>query len=333
MKRINGILIIIYNFLIARKLINRKNKVCRRLRKMLFHNICYECKATFGRKNPDKVIYIIRCSNEKIGFFGLYNHVVFQLKKAEELGAYPVVDWQHYPNSGILEDCFVGKENAWEYYFEQTSKISLREAYCSKNVIMSTGEVMGSLEEVWQEEKLLHSQEIIRKYIKLSKVCQRLIENKYEELEMGHNKVCGVLCRGTDFVMAKPKGHTVCPSVEETIDKIEEMQHQWGMFDKIFLATEDENIFKRMQEYFGNRLIFCQEHRVTDSSGKWLNELYDSDDYQKVKKAMMKEYLASIYLLARCDALIAPVVGGTLGAMRIKGKYEKLFLFQLGIYG
>jgi hypothetical protein len=46
----------------------------------------------------------------------------------------------------------------------------------------------------------------------------------------------------------------------------------------------------------------------------------------------MQEYLASIYLLAKCDDLIAPNVGGTLGALRIKGVYEYSYIFQLGTY-
>lgn len=329
---LNGIVIKIYNYLISTKLLNRHNQVCRKMRKILFHNIGYECHAILGRKNKDKKIYIIRCSNEKVGLFGLYNHVVYHLKKAEALEAYPVVDWQHYPNSGILDDDLVGRENAWEYYFEQPAGIELKDAYRSRNVIISTGEVMGSLDEVWKERELLNSHELIDKYIRLNQKNRILLENKYKELAMHENRVLGVLCRGTDFTAAKPKGHAVCPSVEETVEIIEEVQDQWGKFDSIFLATEDDHIFMKMREVFENKIIFCQSHRIQNVSDKWLNELYDSIGYRENKRKIMQEYLLSIYLLARCDALIAPVVGGTLGAMRIRGKYENLFLFQLGLY-
>ncbi|MCI8966550.1 MAG: hypothetical protein HFH75_03035 [Lachnospiraceae bacterium] len=50
------------------------------------------------------------------------------------------------------------------------------------------------------------------------------------------------------------------------------------------------------------------------------------------KRQAMQEYLREIYLLARCDALIAPVIGGTLGAVRIKGGFEKQYFFKLGQY-
>lgn len=331
-RKLNGRVVRLYNFIVSMRLINLDNKVCRKVRKILFHNICYNCEANFGRKNPDKLIYIIRCSNEKIGLFGLYNHVVSHLRKAEELGAAPVVDWQYYPNSGILEDNLVGKENAWEYYFEQLSEISLKDAYLSRNVIMSSGNVTGSLGEVWQEEEVMHSNALIGRYIKLNQVCQSLVNEKYEELHMAENSVLGVLCRGTDFTAARPKGHAICPSVEATVNTIREMQIKWGTFDKIFLATEDDAIFRKMQDTFQEKLIFCQKNRISDSSGRWLNELYECSECREIKKVMMQEYLTSIYLLAKCDALIAPVVGGTLGAMRIKGKFDKIFLFQLGNY-
>ena len=332
LSRVNGIIIKIYNFTISTKLLNLHNQLCRKVRKTLFHNIGYECYVTFGRKNQDKKVYIIRCSNEKIGLFGLYNHVVHHLKKAEALDAYPVVDWQYYPNSGILDDDLVGKENAWEYFFEQPRGISLEDAYKSWNVIMSTGEVMGSWDEVWQEDELQHSHELIEKYIRLNQKNQKMLERKFVELNMHSSRVLGVLCRGTDFAASKPKGHAICPSAEETIKKIEEMENQWKHFDRIFLATEDDYIFAKMKKQFEDKMIFCQHHRIQNASDKWLNELYDSMDYRECKRKIMQEYLLSVYLLARCDALIAPVVGGTLGAMRIKGKYENVFLFQLGLY-
>jgi hypothetical protein len=331
MKYLNGILIKIYNLFISTKFINKNNKVCRRFRKMLFHNICHECYSCFGKLNPDKKLYLIRCPQETMGLFGVYNYVVEHLKKADSINAIPVIDWQYYPNSSLLYDDAVGKENAWEYYFEQPGGISVRECYHSKNVIMSNGNGMESLSETFQYDKLKESHRLIEKYIRLNSKVSEYVDNEYKRLEMKNSRVLGVLCRGTDFIHEKPKGHAICPTVEETILKIEEKQEEWVKYDKIFLATEDEYIFNVMKKYYGDSLIYCQEHRVKNTQGKWLNELYDDKKY-KGKREQMQEYLASIYLLAKCDAIIAPNVGGTLGAMRIKGKYDNSYIFQLGIY-
>lgn len=68
MKGINAIIIVLYNFFISRKFINKNNVFCRRIRQMLFHNICYECCASFGRKNRDRLFYVIRCPKDDLGF-------------------------------------------------------------------------------------------------------------------------------------------------------------------------------------------------------------------------------------------------------------------------
>ena len=67
------------------------------------------------------------------------------------------------------------------------------------------------------------------------------------------------------------------------------------------------------------------------TGSKWLNEWYAQTDAEKCSNITL-EYFVSILLLSECDALIAPLVGGTLGAMRIKGKYDKVYITQLGSY-
>ena len=97
--------------------------------------------------------------------------------------------------------------------------------------------------------------------------------------------------------------------------------------------TEDDPMFEQMKSIYGDRLLYNETLRIESADGKWLNELFDElDDEEGYKRARMLEYLVSIYLLARCDALIAPVVGATLGAMRIKGQYEHHYLIRLGQY-
>ena len=84
----------------------------RKTRSMLYHNICHECKTSFGRKNPNRIFYVIRCPQAEMGFFGVINYIVYHLNIAERLGAEPVVDWKYYPNKYYIEDDKVGRENA-----------------------------------------------------------------------------------------------------------------------------------------------------------------------------------------------------------------------------
>lgn len=333
MSIINGVVIKIYNWLISTHIINRNNKICRRVRAAFFHNICHECKASFGDRNQDRVFYVIRCPNEMLGLFGLFNYVIYHLKKAELLNAEPVVDMQYYPNYCISEDDMVGKINCWEFFWKQvTPDVTLEEVYHSKNVIMGGGEYEGSLDEVYYPDELFRTNQLIKKYIHLNDATEQYINTMYKELQMCNARVLGVLGRGTDFAESKPSYHSICANVDQIISKIEEKESEWGNFDLIFLATEDKKILLRLKQKYGDRLIYNQKDFIDKVDGQWLNKLYDNTEYQGKKKEKCLEYLGAIYLLARCDALIASVVGGTLGAMRLKGHYDNCYLFNLGTY-
>lgn len=99
------------------------------------------------------------------------------------------------------------------------------------------------------------------------------------------------------------------------------------------MATEDEIMFEQMKRIYSDKLIYNEAERFKTANGQWLNKLFDkSDDDEGYKYERMLEYLLSVYLLSRCDALIAPIVGATLGAMRIKGEYKQFYLIHLGNY-
>lgn len=312
-------------------LVNLDNKVIRRIRAMFFHNICYECEACFGRKNPLRKFYVIRCPQSTLGFFGLYNYVVSHIKKAEEMGYEPIADWKYYPNSSVTTKDIFAKENAWNLYFEPMLDVSIDEVYQSKCVFMSSGESYASLGEVRQEEELLKSKIIIEKYMRPSKRVKERFSKRYLEFGMDSEKILGILCRGTDFTASKPQYHTICPSATQTIDIIEEKMKEWGYYEHIFVATEDKNILSSLKQHYGDRLLVNQQTMIEYTGSKWLNEWYARTDAEKCSNITL-EYFVSILLLSECEALIAPLVGGTLGAMRIKGKYDKVYITQLGSY-
>lgn len=198
----------------------------------MFHNICWECTACFGKLNSGRLFYVIRCPKSELGFFGLYNYVVDNLKLAESKNAEPVIDWKYYPNDYILEDKLVGRANAWDYFFLPASGVSLEEVYRSKNVIMSGGAYSGTLSEVRDADESLHSSRLIAKYIVLNERTEDLLDREYKRLAMGKGRVLGVKCRGADFRETRPKNHVICPDVETTVRIISQKCRDGG--DKIF---------------------------------------------------------------------------------------------------
>lgn len=127
--------------------------------------------------------------------------------------------------------------------------------------------------------------------------------------------------------------HSVPPDVNQIIWKIQEIMNSGEGYEKVFVATEDKKIFNHLYDYYRDRMIFCETGtRIESAEGKWLNNLFDSSVMKNMKRQAIQEYLREIYILTRCDALIAPVIGGTLGAVRIRGGYEKQYFFDLGLY-
>ncbi len=333
MRYLNGLVVKLYNIVIGLKFVNKNNKICRRFREILYHNICYECKATFGKRNPNKLYYVIRCPQAEMGLYAVINYVTYHMKKADGMGAEPVVDWKHYPNKYYIEDNKVGKDNAWEYFFDQPVNADLDEVYKSKNVIMSAGDWELPVNEWFEPEKIWDNHQVVEKYIKLNKKTKAMYLAECERLGIGVSKVLGCKCRGTDFKTTRPKGHAIVPDNDIIINTIENKMIEWGEFDKIYLSTEDANIQERLKEYFGDKLYYTEGNRFSLKENCWLSDLYDrGKECMGTKEEDMRNYIVSTYILASCDSLIAARVGGTLGAMRIRGEYNHTYIFQLGVY-
>lgn len=330
MKVLNGILIKNYNKFIASKFANRNNSICRRIRAMAFHNICYECKASFGKLNPDRLFYVIRCPQENMGLFALINYVVYHISIAEKYGAEPVVDWKYYPNKYITSDTTIGKVNEWECYFKNCTDVLLDDVYKSKNVIMSSGKSdTSSKKEITDDLLLKKSRELYKKYIILNDACKEKVDKEVKRLNIDKVRYLGVKCRGTDFSNASPKYHAICPTVKQVVDVIDEKEKKWGKFEKIYVATEDSNILEQMIEIYGERVCFTKSNRFSNTGDRWLGDIYELNQ-DRDKREDMEDYLITTYILSKCDSLIAPVVGGTLGALRISEGYNNKYIFELG---
>ncbi|MBR6147706.1 MAG: hypothetical protein IKQ44_05010 [Lachnospiraceae bacterium] len=327
MKYVYGFIVKIYNLIISTKFINLNNRFCRRVRAALFHNICREHEAYFGPSNKERRFYVIRCPQDDMGLFAVINYIVYHLKIAENRGMEPVVDWKYYPNKYFSEDASIGKVNVWELFFEQTSEVKLDEVYKSKNVVMSSGDWdAAALAEARDQEKLAESSRIYNKYIHLNEELKDVVEKEAYRIGYDHKRILAVKIRGTDFITAHPQDHSLVADTFTTIDVIKDKEEEWGRFDGIYLSTEDSDILKQMKDCYGDRLYYTDTvtYERNDIGKGWLGDMIDLKDNNKIDA--MKGYLISTYMLARADYLIAPCVGGTVGAMRIKGSYKGIYI-------
>lgn len=332
-RRLNGCIIKMYNCIMRTRFINKNNKICRRLRGILLHNFYGETQVSFGSKNPDRLFYVIRSPHDRQGFFAVYNSVVNHLRHAEELHAEPIVDWQYYPNPAFTEDDTAGRINAWELFFEpMLPDVTLSEVYQSKNVIMSGGGEDINPGHLESKQYMDESQRLIGTYIHLKREIRDYINDFMTSSGMKDKRVVGVVARGTDYVETKPHWHGISATADQNIEGIEEQEKAWGKFDKIFLATEDETIRRKLQEHFGDRLVYNQTIFVKTSNGQLLNVLYDTGELRQTKLRKTMEYIAAVYILTECDALIASSCTSAHVARRIRGDYELCYMFRLGSY-
>ena len=171
------------------------------------------------RGDPNKpTYYIIRRRQANVGL--LSNFMVFagHIRYALSKGWLPVVDMQNYPNSYLAPEK-LGKENSWEYYFEQPMRLGLKTAYDGENVILSDGEPrlprpdtagMGLFE---NRDNVLTEWRMLLKLglLKVKPALMEEISAVRQKLFAPQDRVLGVLLRGTDYVANRPHAHPIPP--------------------------------------------------------------------------------------------------------------------------
>ena len=156
---------------------NLKNKIKSKLKRgsnlenvlryiytLLKHPQFLQKKKSFGNKNKDKTIYIIRPNTEDgiQGLMSLFVQVMRKIDYANKKGYISYVDFKNYRTQ-----YYDGKNNCWDYFFTQPSKITIDEAYNSKNVILS-GVTLKANEDVTLFKDSIFFDDKLCKYCNLS---------------------------------------------------------------------------------------------------------------------------------------------------------------------
>lgn len=288
-----------------------------------------EKEKSYGSENPDKVFYVIRRISDDIGLFSYVMTNLGHIKYAVDKGYIPVIDMQNYSNTYLKQE-EVGIKNAWEFFFEQPMGYTLDNISKSKHVILSRGDspvFFPGIEMVNDENVYQYWKEVADQYLRINIEMKQLVEEKKREL-FGNQRVLGVLCRGTDYVNRKPYQHPIQPRVEDMI--IETMNiMESGKCESVFLATEDEEIYQRFQNVFGNKLRSIDMDRYNDTGNENINLIVGNKAEKRINGM---KYLLTICLLASCHYFIAGCSGGTYGTMLLMPKEEKRKIFYLGLY-
>ena len=306
------------------------------LKKIKFINDAYtkfkwrEKRVSYGTENPDKTFYVVRRAGSKVGLFSLVLTSLGYIKYAVDHGYIPVIDMSNEDNTYMQKD---RKGNVWEYYFEQPCGYTLDDIRHSSHVIIGNGIIDGHVpfpgENIaYNEEELKKWRTVADRYLIVRSEIRQEADELWKRL-VGCQRVLGVLLRGTDYVNSRPKNHPVQPTIEQAIDKIDEVLAK-QKFQKIYLATEDAGIYQKLCNRYGEKIVSMDVERYITDKTENINDISVKKSTNKYQ--MGKDYLINILLLSKCDYLLAGNAGGSQGALLFRDRKSAKYIFDFGRY-
>lgn len=296
----------------------------------------YRFENHYQKENMAKSKYLIikrESGSSPLGLFAYYITNAAWIEYAVRKGFTPVIDMQNFRNTYHGEG-ELGKINTYEYFFKQPCGVSVEEALRSGEARYVWKDIPDfhpneSLDFLEYEEIVNYYRQIVKTYMPFQEEVKKYLDEKADAVLGNEKRVVGVLARGTDYTGLKPYFHPVQPTAEEIIQKLDNYIEKYDC-GKIYIATEDETILKRMKERYGNSLCWNEQKRMksTDTFLNYNKEFIKEEPY---KRGL--DYLASVYLLSKCTGLVAGRTSGTVGAVLMADRYEFQYIFSEGRYG
>ena len=305
---------------------------------------------SLGNENPDKTFYLIRLLPGSEGLIASYMYYLRELQRLENTNYIPVIDmrWDFYL-CAHNDPSDAGKVNAWELYFQPVAGYSLEDIDHSKNVIY--GEVgfrderdrylsQCFLREDSEEGQAWFNEwhAMDHKYMKLQPKLEMQFSEEFLSL-IGDFRTIGVEIREGYSILHKLNyelidNHPAQPEMEQFIEDIRTCMRRWNC-DRVFVSTESQQTIERLQEAFGEKLIFTERKRknyALDTPAALREE--ELRYYKQLSREQVNiDYLKEIYMLSRCTCLLAGRSNSVLAAVLWNGgQYEHYSIYDLGTY-
>ncbi len=260
--------------------------------------------------------YVIIRSEGGAGFFSNYFWVMGHVAFAEKMGYIPVVDMENYPTLYSEGEPVDGTNNAWNYYFENIGNVGLDEVYASGRYVVGKDKYLTKYAEKYSmfpyrypsERMIAYYAPIIKKNLRIKESLVNEYKREWIEKTSGSNNILGIHIRGTD--MKNNLGHPMPAPVSEYIRRTHEMLEKHPDINRIFLAT-DENEIKEAyeQEFEGSAatLFMNEAFRAWDDGHvkkTGLHEMKLDNPRPHHKYLLGKEVLRDAWFLSRCQYLL-----------------------------
>ena len=147
-------------------------------------------------------------------------------------------------------------------------------------------------------------------------------------------RVVGVCCRGSDYIKLKPAYHPVQPDLQMVEKVVRRLLEKEG-YTHVYLATEEQSIHDYFMSKFPGKVLVNKRHYIGDafkqSGADWCHQVVLGIENEPYVKGI--EYLSSIYILSKCNALVGGNCGATQLAFLMNNfKYNYTEVFNLGLY-
>ena len=250
-------------------------------------------KFSFGKKNSDKLFYVIKIKYGG-GIFSILLFVLSEIKYAQSINAIPIIDLQNVPTKYNQKDKIINTYNAWEYYFNNITNISLEEVYESQNVIFSTGSPDELMPRSWMEDKEIF-EIYYKKFVKINSEFER-IANTFSKKFFSNNKVLGVHFRGKG--MYNTPSHPFTPTPKQMFYKVDKYLEKYK-FNKIFLVTAQQNYFELFNKKYADKLLYLNSFRCNTTKAFHYENSRLNHRYK-----MGRDIMVEMLLLSKLDTLI-----------------------------
>ena len=206
----------------------------------------------FGKKNKNKIFYVIRRS-PGAGLFSNLIYVFNHLEIAKKNNFIPIIDMKNFTTIYNEEKKVDNSFNAWDYYFERINNYELKEVYKSRCVIITKNKFFKQFNNTISNKKF---QNIGSDYFKIKKKFLNQSDDFFKKF-LNMNTLA-VHYRGTSYKTSA--NHPFPATHSQTINKINQLVSSHN-YQKIFLCTEDKQFFEKMKKNFKNNLYYLDTFR------------------------------------------------------------------------
>lgn len=261
-----------------------------------------------GPLNRGKVVMLLENQSQYGGFCAIWIYFLNRLTFSDKMGFYHVINWnqsEYYQEKHPVN----GATSIYEYYFQQPSGISLKEAKQSCCVVYDWNNpeygfndvfhVGGDKDYQFTAKDIAKFAKIQKKYIRLHPDLAEKISNEIKQLLQGKKNVLGVHARGADTKVGY-KNHPTAITAEDYLERTDKIAKQMKA-DLIFLATDDQQMLEQFIDKFGEKLIYYKD--VVRSNGTVMN-CYVENERKNHHYMLGIEIIRDVYSLAACQGFV-----------------------------